>query len=83
MGICSWLVFGLVVGVIARAILPGEQRMGLIKTSLVGIGGSFVGGLLGTILSGGRWSFHPSGIIGSVIGAIVLILLFGRSGRRY
>ncbi len=77
--ICSWLVFGLIVGVVARAVMPGEQPMGLLRTSLLGIGGSFVGGMLGRLLVG----VPASGFIGSVLGAIVLLLVFGRSGRRY
>jgi len=83
MGICSWLVFGLICGLVARALLPGNQSMGLIKTSLLGVGGSFVGGWLGALIMGRNPTLlHPSGFIGSVLGAIVLLALghwfFGR-----
>ena len=85
MGLCSWLVFGFLAGLVARAILPGEQRMGILRTSLLGIGGSFVGGLLASLLSGHwSWNFTPAGFIGSVVGALVLLILGGmRSNRRY
>jgi uncharacterized membrane protein YeaQ/YmgE (transglycosylase-associated protein family) len=76
--ILAWIVFGLVVGVIARFILPGRQSMGLIMTTLLGIAGSFVGGYLGTLVHGGPMDIsQPAGWIGSIIGA--LILLFGYS----
>lgn len=85
MGLCSWLVFGFLAGLVARAILPGEQRMGLLRTSLLGIAGSFVGGLLTALLSHRRmWDFTPSGFLGAVVGALVLLILGSMlSGRRY
>ncbi len=72
------LVIGLVVGLIARLLLPGRDRIGILGTIVLGIVGSFVGGFLDNL-----WkyhtlnvhSFHPVGLIGSVIGAIVLLLL--------
>jgi uncharacterized membrane protein YeaQ/YmgE (transglycosylase-associated protein family) len=86
MGLCSWIFFGLVVGVIARFIMPGQQHMGLIRTTLLGIGGSFVGGFLSALIFGGNWR-HPSstGWIGAIIGAVVLLVLsetFFSSRRR-
>jgi uncharacterized membrane protein YeaQ/YmgE (transglycosylase-associated protein family) len=84
MGLCGWIVFGLVIGLIARAIMPGQQGMGLIKTTLLGIAGSFMGGFLASVIRGGTWfRLESSGIIGSILGAIVLLWL-GRmmSGRR-
>jgi uncharacterized membrane protein YeaQ/YmgE (transglycosylase-associated protein family) len=72
--LCGWIVLGLVAGLIARAVMPGKQSMGLIATTLLGIGGSFVGGFLASILLGGNWRvMHPSGYIGSILGAIVLL----------
>ena len=51
LAVLGWIVFGLVIGLIARAIMPGAQPMGFILTALLGIAGSFVGGWLGTFLS--------------------------------
>ena len=74
--LCGWIILGLVAGLIARAVMPGKQRMGFVATTLLGIGGSFVGGFLASILLGGGWRvLQPSGIIGSIIGAIVLLWL--------
>ena len=85
MSIIAFLIVGLIAGLIARAILPGRQSMGLVATTLLGCAGSFVGGLVGGLISGrGFAELHPSGIIFSVIGAIVLLLLVGMaSGRRH
>jgi uncharacterized membrane protein YeaQ/YmgE (transglycosylase-associated protein family) len=76
MGLCGWIVFGFFAGLIARAIMPGKQGLGIIATTLLGIGGSFVGGLLGSLLLGGGWRvLRPSGFIGAIIGAVVLLAL--------
>jgi uncharacterized membrane protein YeaQ/YmgE (transglycosylase-associated protein family) len=78
MGILAWIVFGFVIGLIARAVVPGKQGMGLIMTTLLGIAGSLIGGLVASALGGGdATGFHPSGFIGSLIGAIVLLLIAG------
>jgi uncharacterized membrane protein YeaQ/YmgE (transglycosylase-associated protein family) len=84
MGLCGWIVFGFFAGLVARALLPGRQGMGFIKTTLLGAGGSFVGGGLAALLLGrDPLALHPSGFIGAVIGAIVLLVLghvfFGKS----
>jgi uncharacterized membrane protein YeaQ/YmgE (transglycosylase-associated protein family) len=78
MAILGWIIFGLVVGIIARFLMPGPQPMGFILTSLVGIAGSFVGGMIGSLIHGGGFNINePSGWLGSIIGAI--LLLFGYS----
>ncbi len=83
MSIIAFLVIGLLAGLIARALMPGNQSMGLLATTLLGIAGSFVGGFVGSFFrSDGRvWDLHPSGIIFSVIGAMLLLLLVGMAGR--
>ncbi|MBN1209807.1 MAG: GlsB/YeaQ/YmgE family stress response membrane protein [Myxococcaceae bacterium] len=76
MGLCSWIVFGLVVGVIARFIMPGQQNMGLIRTTLLGVGGSFVGGFLAALIRGGNWRTpSPAGFLGAILGAVVLLAI--------
>ena len=85
MGIISWIVFGFVVGLIARALVPGRQNMGFIMTAVLGIAGSLIGGLIASALSGNSaGSFSGAGFIGSLIGAVVLLLVAGGifSGRR-
>jgi len=78
------LLFGLVAGLIARAIVPGRQSMGVLATVILGIVGSFVGGLLGSLFSsdGNLIDLRPSGILWSIIGAVVVLLLVGLAGRR-
>ena len=55
MHLLLFLVFGFVVGLIARAVMPGTQSMGIVKTTLIGAGGSFIGGVLGNLISGDPW----------------------------
>lgn len=74
--VISWAVFGLVVGAIARLLVPGEQPIGILGTMLLGIVGSFVGGFLGALLFGGEITLsNPAGWIGGIIGAIVVLLI--------
>ena len=72
--IIGWIFFGLVVGLIARGIVPGTQQMGCTRTILLGVVGSFVGGAIGFLLQGGSL-IQSSGWIGSVIGAIILLAI--------
>lgn len=83
MSILMFIVLGLVAGLIARAIMPGKQSMGLLATTLVGIAGSFLGGLVGSLFSGRPLTtFTTSGIIGSVLGALAVMFIMGAVGRR-
>ncbi|MBN1207185.1 MAG: GlsB/YeaQ/YmgE family stress response membrane protein [Myxococcaceae bacterium] len=84
MGIIAFIVIGLIAGLIARAILPGRQSMGLLATTLLGMVGSIVGGLIGSLFQrdGRLFDLHASGILMSVLGAIVVLLLVGAVGRR-
>jgi uncharacterized membrane protein YeaQ/YmgE (transglycosylase-associated protein family) len=84
MSILLFLVFGLVVGLIARAIMPGRQSMGLLATMVLGVIGSFVGGFLASLVTSSRVTdFNTAGIIGSILGAVVVMLVAGRFfGRR-
>ncbi|NTX05099.1 GlsB/YeaQ/YmgE family stress response membrane protein [Myxococcus sp. CA051A] len=84
MGIIAFLVIGLLAGLLARALMPGNQSMGLVATTLLGIVGSFVGGFIGSLFrSDGRiFDLHPSGLLFSVLGAIAVLFLVGLAGRR-
>jgi uncharacterized membrane protein YeaQ/YmgE (transglycosylase-associated protein family) len=72
------IITGFIIGLIARAILPGADSMGLIATTVLGILGSLAGGFIGGMISkpaeGSK--FHPAGFFMSVIGAIVLLLVW-------
>ena len=84
MGNLMFIVFGLVVGLLARALMPGRQSMGLGMTTLLGIAGSFIGGFIGALLTDSRvGDFNTAGMIGSILGAMLLLLAVGGlSGRR-
>ncbi|HEX9508635.1 MAG TPA: GlsB/YeaQ/YmgE family stress response membrane protein [Myxococcales bacterium] len=74
MGLCGWIIFGFFAGLLARAITPGQHRMGFIRTTLLGVVGSFVGGVLGALISGrDMMILEPSGFLGAVLGAIILL----------
>lgn len=82
MSILLFLVFGLVVGLLARAIMPGRQKMGWIATMLLGVIGSFVGGFLVSLFTDRRITdLNTSGIIGSVLGALLLLFAVGTARR--
>lgn len=74
MSFIGWILFGLVVGVIAKFLMPGSDPGGWIVTILLGIAGSFVGGFLASTLMG-RDS-QTAGWIGSIIGAMVLLFIY-------
>ena len=71
------VIVGFVVGLIARAVVPGADHMGFIMTTVVGIVGSLIGGFLGGLISkpAPDAKFHPAGFIMSIVGAVVLLLL--------
>lgn len=76
------ILVGFVVGLIARAIMPGDHAMGFWETSIVGIVGSIVGGLIARIFSRPKDGamFHPAGIILSVIGSMIVLFLLAKFG---
>lgn len=79
MAIVSWAVFGLVVGAIARLLMPGRQPLGCLLTTALGIVGSFVGGGVASLIFGPPQSFfHPSGWILSIIGAMLVLFIYVR-----
>ncbi|MBV9805134.1 MAG: GlsB/YeaQ/YmgE family stress response membrane protein [Solirubrobacterales bacterium] len=77
------IIIGLVAGYIARAIVPGRQALGVMRTILLGIVGSFVGGFLGRLLFHHPGGFvQPSSWIGSIIGSIIVLLIWMQLDRR-
>jgi uncharacterized membrane protein YeaQ/YmgE (transglycosylase-associated protein family) len=83
--IISLIVIGLVAGALARLAVPGKQDLTVGGTIVLGIVGSFVGGFLGYLLfhhDSQNGFIQPSGIIGSVIGSIIVLLLWLRFGNK-
>jgi uncharacterized membrane protein YeaQ/YmgE (transglycosylase-associated protein family) len=73
-------IVGIIVGFIARAIMPGKQSMGILMTGVLGVAGSIVGGLISRLFSkpADGALFHPAGIIMSILGAILILFLWSR-----
>ncbi|MCS5715545.1 GlsB/YeaQ/YmgE family stress response membrane protein [Herbiconiux sp. CPCC 205716] len=83
--IISLLVIGLIAGALARLIVPGRQNISIPMTILLGVIGSFVGGFLGFLIfqhDPMDGFFQPAGIIGSIIGAIIVLLIWTRFAGR-
>tara|TARA_R100001440_G_scaffold30847_1_gene49271 strand:- start:1 stop:252 length:252 start_codon:yes stop_codon:yes gene_type:complete len=77
MGILSWIVFGLIAGIIAKWIMPGKDPGGFIITILFGIAGAFVGGWLGSLVGlGSMGSFSLGSFVTAIAGALVLLALY-------
>ena len=85
MYIIAWIVFGLIVGAIAKLLMPGRDPGGFIVTILLGVAGAILGGFIG---QAGGWyqPGEPAGFVMAVVGAVILLLLYrmvaGRAGRR-
>jgi len=85
--IITLIIVGLIAGALARLVVPGRQNIGILGTILLGIVGSFIGGFLGYVLfhkDSQDGFFQPAGLIGSIIGAIIALLIWERTsaGRR-
>ena len=83
--VLSTLIVGFVVGLLARALVSGPSPTGCLPTALLGIVGSFVGGFLGYVIfgkdpSGG--AFQPSGFLGSLVGAVIVLLIYRKLADR-
>jgi len=80
-GILWTIIVGFLVGLVARAVLPGNQAMGLIMTTLLGIGGALLASFAGQALGWYKVG-EPVGFIGAVVGALVLLVIWGRVTKR-
>lgn len=85
MNIIWWLIVGLIAGLIARAVVPGRDSLGWVGTIVLGLIGSVVGGFLMSMISSGKDAdaFNPAGLLGSIIGAIVALLVWRAVNNRH
>lgn len=83
--ILTVIIVGAIAGFVARLLVPGRQDLSIVATIALGIVGSLVGGLLGYVLFGKDADdglFQPSGLIGSIIGAVIALLIWTMTQRR-
>jgi uncharacterized membrane protein YeaQ/YmgE (transglycosylase-associated protein family) len=80
LGILGWVIFGLIVGVIAKLVMPGKDPGGLIVTVLLGIVGALVGGFIGRAL-GFYQPGQPAGYLMAIVGAILLLFIYRKLVR--
>ncbi len=80
MGILGWILFGLVVGVIAKFVMPGRDPGGIIITILLGIVGAVLGGYIGQALNLYQPG-EPAGFVGAVLGAILVLFIYRMATR--
>jgi uncharacterized membrane protein YeaQ/YmgE (transglycosylase-associated protein family) len=77
--VISWIIFGGIVGAIARLLVPGQQSMSMVMTIVLGIVGSFVGGAISwLIFRPPTGNINPAGWIMSIVGAIIVVLVYVR-----
>ena len=80
MNIIGWIIFGLIVGIVAKFLMPGRDPGGFIITTLLGIAGALVGGFLGQFLGLYREG-DPVGFIMAVLGSIILLWIYRKASR--
>jgi uncharacterized membrane protein YeaQ/YmgE (transglycosylase-associated protein family) len=81
MSILGWILFGLIVGALAKLVMPGRDPGGIIITMLLGIAGAVLGGLIGRAL-GFYGAGEPAGFVMSFVGAVALLALYRAMTRR-
>jgi uncharacterized membrane protein YeaQ/YmgE (transglycosylase-associated protein family) len=79
--IIAWVLFGVIAGAIARLLVPGRQPMGILATMVLGVIGSFVGGFVAWIFTGGE-PLQASNWIMSILGAVVVLAIYVASANR-
>jgi uncharacterized membrane protein YeaQ/YmgE (transglycosylase-associated protein family) len=80
LGILGWIVFGLIVGALAKLVMPGNDPGGIIVTILLGIAGALVGGFIGRAL-GWYTPGEPAGFIMATLGAVLLLFIYRKTAR--
>ena len=81
MGILGWILFGLVVGIVAKFIMPGRDPGGIIITIILGIVGALIGGFLGQALNLYQPG-EPAGFVGATLGAILVLWIYRMATRK-
>jgi uncharacterized membrane protein YeaQ/YmgE (transglycosylase-associated protein family) len=82
MSLLVFLVMGLIAGFVARWLMPGPDPMGWVGTMVLGVVGSFVGGTLAALIFGGTLALSAAGLIGSIVGALIVLWAWRTWGGR-
>jgi uncharacterized membrane protein YeaQ/YmgE (transglycosylase-associated protein family) len=80
-GIIGFIIIGIIAGYLGRLLMPGKQKMGFLQTMLLGMGGSLVGGVLGSLIFEGDLDLSAAGFIGSIIGVLIVLFIMERMGK--
>jgi uncharacterized membrane protein YeaQ/YmgE (transglycosylase-associated protein family) len=80
-GIVVFIIIGIIAGYLARLILPGKQELSFVRTALLGMAGSLVGGTVASLFADEGLAISGAGIIGSVLGALLVLFLLQRAGK--
>ena len=81
LGILGWIIFGLVVGVLAKLLMPGRDPGGIIVTMVLGIAGALVGGFVGRLL-GWYAPGEPAGFVMALLGAVLLLFIYRKAVKK-
>jgi uncharacterized membrane protein YeaQ/YmgE (transglycosylase-associated protein family) len=77
MGIFSWILLGLLAGILAKVIMPGDDKGGFVMTTLLGVAGAFIGGWLGSLVGLGTvGEFSLGSLLTAIVGALVLLFVY-------
>ena len=77
MGIFSWILLGLLAGILAKVIMPGDDKGGFVMTTLLGVAGAFIGGWLGSLVGLGTvGEFSQGSLLTAIVGALVLLFVY-------
>ena len=74
--ILIWCFFGLITGFAAKVLHPGDDPVGIVPTTLIGVAGSFIGGMINFALSLGNAPYEPSGFIMSILGGVIFCAIW-------
>ena len=80
-GILGWIIFGLVVGILAKLLMPGRDPGGIIVTMVLGIAGALVGGFIGRLL-GWYAPGEPAGFVMALLGAVLLLFIYRKAVKK-
>lgn len=81
LGVLGWIIFGLVVGVLAKLLMPGRDPGGIIVTMVLGIAGALVGGFIGRLL-GWYAPGEPAGFVMALLGAVLLLFIYRQAVKK-